>query len=264
MELSVPLLEGFFSNPVLVAIIVIGVLVSLFMPIIKGKIGEGTVNLAAKLRLDPNEYTLLKDVTIPSRRGTTQIDHIILSRYGIFVIETKNYSGWIFGTADQRIWTQVCYRKKNKFQNPLRQNYGHICALAEILNMPKSMFKGVVCFMGDAKFKTGIPDGVYLEGRYINHIKSFKEAIMSQEQLNDIRKVLETGMMKRGMKTNREHVRNLKQRHKPVQVVTGATSMICPACGAEMVKRTARRGSNAGNQFWGCSSFPRCRKIISI
>jgi hypothetical protein len=70
----------------------------LFIPMIKGKIGEGVVNLAAKLRLDPNVYHLLKDVTIPSKTGTTQIDHVIVSKFGVFVIETKNFKGWILPT----------------------------------------------------------------------------------------------------------------------------------------------------------------------
>lgn len=264
MEYLEAFLKGFLSNPELIVIIVVLGLLSVLKPIIKGKIGEGTVNLAAKLRLDPSEYTLLKDVTIPSRRGTTQIDHIILSRFGIFVVETKNYRGWIFGTADQRTWTQVIYKKKTKFQNPLRQNYGHIASLSEMLDLPKSKFKGVVCFMGDAKFKTGIPDGVFLDGGYTRHIKSFTKVILSDKELSGIQKTLETGRMKRGFKTDREHVRNLKQRHRPAQVVTGSDSMACPSCGAKMVKRTARRVPNAGNQFWGCSNYPKCRKIISI
>jgi len=34
---------------------------------------------------------------------------------------------------------------------------------------------------------------------------------------------------------------------------------ICPLCGAEMVLRTAKKGPKAGEKFWGCSAFPKCR-----
>lgn len=85
-----------------------------FQPSIKGKIGEDVVNLAAKLRLDSDVYHLIKDVMIPSKNGTTQIDPVIVSKFGIFVIETKNYTGWIFANAKDRQWTQVSYKKKHR------------------------------------------------------------------------------------------------------------------------------------------------------
>lgn len=140
----------------------------LFAPNIKGKAGEGLVNLAARLRLDPGVYHLIKDVTIPTKKGTSQIDYVIVSKFGLFVVETKNYKGWIFADAKSPKWTQMNFKQKHQFQNPLRQNYAHICALAELLDLPKEKIHGVVCFMGEATFKTGIPDGVFLEGRYIN------------------------------------------------------------------------------------------------
>ena len=52
----------------------------------------------------PSEYVDLNNVTIRTRRGTTQIDHVIVSRYGVFVVETKNMSGWIFGTSAPGGW----------------------------------------------------------------------------------------------------------------------------------------------------------------
>jgi hypothetical protein len=74
-------------------------------PWFKGKAGEAVVNLSAKLFLDKTRYHLIKNVTLPTEDGTTQIDHIIVSRYGVFVVETKNMKGWIFGNANQRYWT---------------------------------------------------------------------------------------------------------------------------------------------------------------
>ena len=63
----------------------------------KGWVGEAQGSLAAKIRLDSQIYRSIKNVTIPTANGTTQIDHVIVSKYGIFVVETKNIKGWIYG-----------------------------------------------------------------------------------------------------------------------------------------------------------------------
>src|SRR6185503_2424889 len=65
-------------------------------------------------------HVLLNNVTLETENGTTQIDHILIADTGIFVIETKHYQGWIFGGPNQSQWTQVIYKKKSKFQNPIR------------------------------------------------------------------------------------------------------------------------------------------------
>ena len=73
----------------------------------KGKKGERIVNRQARKLLDNNKYQLLENVTLPTVGGTTQIDQLIISIYGVFVVETKNMTGWIFGSPKQRIWTQI-------------------------------------------------------------------------------------------------------------------------------------------------------------
>lgn len=75
-----------------------------------GKMGERRV--ARKLNWLSNEYITLNDVLLPTRYGTTQIDHIVVSPYAIFVIETKNYKGWIFGHQDSEEWKQSLLGKK--------------------------------------------------------------------------------------------------------------------------------------------------------
>lgn len=77
-----------------------------------GWIGEMQVRLGLWLFLRPTIYRRLHNVIIPTDNGTTQIDHLLISRYGIFVIETKNIRGWIFGTADGPKWTQSLYGSK--------------------------------------------------------------------------------------------------------------------------------------------------------
>ncbi|WP_206022546.1 nuclease-related domain-containing protein [Billgrantia bachuensis] len=145
----------------------------------KGLFGEAFVKLIAKVRLPANEYRGVHNVTLPTPDGTTQIDHILVSRYGIFVIETKHMTGWIFGSAKQAQWTQKIYRKTFKFQNPLRQNYKHVKALEAMLDVPLEAIHSVVVFSGSAVFKTSMPNNVTLGGGYVRYIKSFREPVLN-------------------------------------------------------------------------------------
>ena len=122
--------------------------------------GEEKVSLALQSQFSTEDYHLLNHVTL--RRGdiTTQVDHILVSRFGVFVIETKDYSGWIFANANHETWTQVLFRAKFKFQNPIRQNYSHVRAVQELLDfLPASAISSAVVFVGNAEFKTEIPTG---------------------------------------------------------------------------------------------------------
>jgi len=124
--------------------------------------GETRQSRALKMRFVAPDYHLLNHVTIRLKDGTTQIDHVLVSRFGIYVIETKDYRGWIFAGAGDRYWTQVLYLAKFRFQNPLRQNHRHVRAIQELLDfLPADVVRPVVVFTGDAVFKTAIPDGVF-------------------------------------------------------------------------------------------------------
>jgi len=179
-------------------------------PVGKGLIGEFLINLIAKIRLDNNKYHLLKNVTLPTQNGTTQIDHIIVSEYGIFVIETKNMRGWIFGSEKQKIWTQKIYNYTRKFQNPLHQNYKHIKTIQNILNIELDKIYSIVVFIGDSTFKTNMPDNVLLGSQYIRYIKSKKEKIISQEEVNKIIKILESKKFTPSLKTSFNHIKHVK------------------------------------------------------
>ena len=99
-------------------------------------------------------FHLFNNVTLTTANGTTPIDHILIIPSGIFVIETKHYSHWIFGTPEQKEWTQVHFKMKNRFLNPLKQNQGHINALKKLFKLPDDNFHNVVVFTGGAEFKT--------------------------------------------------------------------------------------------------------------
>ena len=226
----------------------IGILKS---PWFKGIFGEFQINMAARLFLPKDEYHLIKNVTLPTDDGTTQIDHIIVSRFGVFVIETKNMKGWIFGAANQKTWTQKIYRHTSKFQNPLRQNYKHFKTLEALLNIPFDTIRSVVVFTGDSTFKTTMQDNVTYAGECIRYIKSKRDIVLSQGQVEAVLAQIEYLRLQRGMATNRQHVRHLQEKAKPIE----ETAPDCPKCGSGMVLRNIRKGKNAGNTFGDVPGF---------
>ncbi|GLQ33315.1 NERD domain-containing protein [Litoribrevibacter albus] len=226
----------------------------------KGYIGELLVRLALKVFLDSKLYQVINNVTLEADDGTTQIDHIVVSPFGIFVVETKNMKGWIFGSEKQRTWTQKIYKKNFKFQNPLHQNYKHTQTLAQCLDIEESLLISVVVFVGESTFKTEMPNNVTYGGGLTRFIKNHKERVLDEGKINKIVKQIQEGRLKPSFKTDREHVRNLKQRHSREAV--SQDNPVCPKCGNSMVKRLAKKGGNAGQEFWGCSTFPKCRAVV--
>ena len=155
-------------------------------PWFKGVVGEFIVNLSAKFLLDKEKYQLIKNVTLPTEDGSTQIDHIIVSEFGVFVVETKNMKGWIFGGPNQKTWTQKIYKHSNKFQNPLRQNYKHVKTLESLLGLNDQQVHSVIVFVGDSTFKTEMPENVTYGGGYARYIKSKKTPVLSESQVIEI------------------------------------------------------------------------------
>jgi restriction system protein len=218
----------------------------------KGGKAEVATAILARFHLG-NTYRVHEHVTLPTPDGTTQIDLLILSRYGIFVIEVKDYKGWIFGGEKQAKWTHVRFRKKYKFQNPLHQNYKHTQAVQNCLGLDESLVFPVVNFNNAGQFKTPMPPEVTRGPDFTDHIKTFTDVLLTEEQVLEIETLLESTMLERSRETDRQHIANVNAIRDNVR------STKCPSCGGQMVQRTARKGKNAGNTFWGCSNFPQCR-----
>ena len=103
----------------------------------------------------PGCNKILTNLYIPKDDGTTtEIDLLMLHQTGIYVFESKNYSGWIFGNEKSKTWTQTLGRgKKNKFFNPIWQNKGHIRALGKLLSDVDSTFYSYIVFSERCKLK---------------------------------------------------------------------------------------------------------------
>ncbi len=156
-------------------------------PKFKGWLGEKQLDLFTLKKLDPKKYKILSDLYIPRSddQSTTQIDHLLVSPYGVFVIETKNYGHWIFGSEKQAKWTQKIFKVSKQFQNPLRQNKAHIDALVKFLDADESYFHNLVFFVGNSTFKKEMPHNVKDRG-FRSYIESYQNPLLTPEQVDYI------------------------------------------------------------------------------
>lgn len=228
-------------------------------PWFKGMFGEAIVSFFAWMRLDKNRYHRINNVTLPAENGTTQVDHIIVSIYGVFVVETKNMKGWIFGSREQKTWTQKIYRHTNTFQNPLHQNYKHVKTLQSILGFKDEQMHSVVVFIGDSTFKTDMPENVIYGLGYIRHIKSKTQKVISEAKVMEIKNQIENIRLEKSFETSRAHIANVEN---IVKLKKNNCTPECPRCGGEMALKEVKKGPNVGKKFWGCVRFPRCKGLV--
>ncbi len=220
-------------------------------PLFKGWTGEVRTKLAQKLFLDSKQYHVFNNVLIQDPIST-QIDHVIVSKYGVFVVETKNRVGWIYGSENDDRWTQVFPNKKKvHFQNPLRQNYRHTRSLAEFLGINHDKMHSVVIFWGDCEFKTQVPENVITNWGYTGYIKSKKQILSTDDEVDRICEQLQTLKEHTSFLSGLRHVRSVKKRYE--------SDTVCPKCGGNLLERTAQKGRRAGEKFIGCENYPRCR-----
>ncbi|MNO81658.1 DNA topoisomerase I [compost metagenome] len=89
-------------------------------------------------------------------------------------------------------------------------------------------------------------------------MKSYDEAVFSEAEVDAMLEALQAGRRAPTLATHREHVQNLKRRSDPT------AERQCPKCGSALLVRSYKSGTKAGQQFWGCSAFPKCRIMQSL
>lgn len=187
----------------------IGIQIGRFLLVSRNR-GEALVTNTLT-RLD-RPHLLINNVTLQSQGGTTQIDHILVAETGLFIIETKDYSGWIFGDPDESHWTQVIYRKKSRFRNPLRQNYGHIKAVQSLFKLPEDAFHGVIVFTGDAEFKSDLGPQVIRLSRLLEFVALPRQPVLDERQMAYVVGRIEMKRLRRSLETDEYHLNYVRQR----------------------------------------------------
>ncbi len=232
-----------------VALIAGGILIGILKPRMKGWFGEKAV--AVSLSRLPEAYRVMHDVMIATERGTAQIDHIVLSAFGIFVIETKNYKGIITGSEQGAQWTKNMYGKKYSFRNPFLQNYGHVKALMVLLDLPQEVFVPIVAFTPDATLRVESKQLLIDTTQIIRTIRSFTEPKIQAEHLTELcERIRQANVC--SAQNKRAHVRDIHTNIKEAERC--AAQGRCPKCDGALVERSGKYGA-----FWGCSNYPKCR-----
>ena len=201
----------------------------------------------------PEEYHVIDDVLFMSNGRSTQIDHIVVSPYAVFVIETKGYKGWIFGGENSEYWTQIIYKRKSTFYNPIHQNDGHIRFLKFLLkdlgNIP---FVPIVVFNNEADLKVNVNNHIVVN-RYClkDAILQYKETVINLELKTKIISRIEASSRTQEKRAMREHKYNA--RSKQYDIRNMIQHGVCPRCGGMLVERRGKYGC-----FYGCSNYPKC------
>lgn len=202
------------------------------------------------------EYFKFKNVIVGDDRGTTEIDVIVVSSTGVFVIELKDFNAWVFGEENAERWT-ACYLDKSRhpFQNPLRQNFRHIKALEARLGLDFHVFQSIVAFTGKCKLKTSLPDNVIVGG-YRSFVERHTKVVLTDDDVRRICDILSPIEAASDNVALAQHVAGLKERF--------GSDTACPKCGSALVERRSKAAWNEGELFLGCKAYPRCRFIKKL
>ena len=205
--------------------------------------------------------------------GTTEIDVLMISRKGLFVFESKNYSGWIFGSENQRNWYQTLPRGRGRshkevFYNPIMQNRTHIKHLHALLGEEIPMHS-IITFSDRCTLKNIVltsPDVFVINRSYVGSViasicNNMGKIVLNDQQIAVIyNRLYPFSQVDADVKV--KHIAQIQGETEPV--LSASQSMKCPRCGGDLILRTAKRGANTGKQFYGCTNFPKCRFMKDV
>jgi len=237
----------------IILFILIIVLFKLYQADLKGAIGEQ--NVALRLRsLDKSKYKVINNVVLQAGEYTSQIDHIVISDYGVFVIETKNYKGWILGHEQSEYWTQVIFKRKEKLYNPIRQNLGHVKTLKKCLAAyPTIPYHSIIVFSSRATIKVTTTTDVVYTSQLLRTIKQYTDCNLTEQEKENIFEAIKA-MNNIATYDKRKHVKSIQQRIEKRE--NAIRDHKCPQCGSDLILRKGKF-----RDFWGCYSYPTCKFI---
>lgn len=245
------LFKTVLTSPSIIILFILCILIKIYYPKIRGFMGEFWAKVELG-KLSKNDYIILNDIMVESNDKTHQIDHIVISKYGIFVIEMKNYYGLITGSEYKDKWCQHLGKNKSYFLNPLHQNYGHVKALGDVLNLDEKYFISIVCFSNQAKLKVDSKSCVTYLDYLVKEIKTFDKELV-KEDIEEIKnKLIKLNIEDKQIR--KSHVKDIRTKVKTDN--EKSDNMLCPKCGGQLLKRNGKYG-----EFIGCSNYPKCRFI---
>ena len=243
---------GIVSKILIVALFALTFILKRLIPS-KGAIGEKRVARILE-KLPEGKYSVINNLLLNNSGYTSQVDHVVVSVYGIFVIETKTYQGIISGAESSEQWTQNIYGNKYEFRNPILQNYGHVKSLKQVLGDYKSVpFISIVAFSRQANLRVSSNIPVVYWSQILDVIRGYENPVIKESDVIRITRLLMASNTD-SKETRKGHVKNVRANVKKRQETIASGK--CPRCGGDLVLRKGKYGP-----FYGCSNYPRCTFI---
>ena len=169
-------------------------------------------------------YRIVRNLYVPREDGTTtEIDSILINEYGIFVFEVKNYTGWIFGTEEDQLWTvKYIGGQTEKLYNPIRQNRLHTKCIRNQIDPSEILpFHSITVFAGKSELKSDI--GELNENEKVLSITDLEEELINitcsapelftTELINRIADLLESKFANKDNSEKEQHIEDINEKH---------------------------------------------------
>ncbi len=240
----------------ILVLISILILIKSYESKIKRYVGEKLVSKRLS-KLNKRKYKVINNVLLKASKGTTQIDHIVISQYGVFVIETKNYKGIITGNEYDDNWNQILFNNKEALRNPIKQNNGHIKALKDVIpTLRYKKINSIILFTKRSKLKVNTETTVIYYNKVNKMIKKSRKKEFTKEEVDYIYKKLNELNID-SFKQRVVHVKNVKRNIKEAEKKLRKNK--CPRCGGKLKKKKGKYG-----KFKRCKNYPECTFKINI
>ena len=161
----------------------------------KAKVCQGSNGeryIAKLLQELPEGYKCLHDLLLKYKGYTVQIDHVVISEYGVIVIETKNFRGHIYGSSEKKRWEQINKGKKRCFYSPTIQNNRHRFVISRICKLPIEKVIPITVFVGKCELHLEDVGRTILSKDLLPYIYGITKKILSQSDVDKIYNRLES------------------------------------------------------------------------
>lgn len=148
-----------------------------------------------KLEQEYPNSVIMTNIYIPHNNINTEIDLLMIHKTGIYVFESKNYSGWIFGSENDKKWTITLNRTvKNQVLNPIIQNKIHIAALMNLLILDETYFNNIIVFSDRCELKSVNVKTIVIKRNQLisllDKVIENKDNILTEESIKEVKNQL--------------------------------------------------------------------------
>lgn len=224
--------------------------------------------LTSRLRLPARRYRRFNKRRLRLKDGEIeQVNQLLVSRFGIFVVSIERLSGKIVGEAKDAQWLQQSLWRSRHFNNPLLRNYRQARHVETLLGVGPGKVRSVIVFVGNGQFESLMPPNLVHAREFVDYIRSYQNPCLSEDDCAHIAAQIRAGRLSEGMTRYEDHIAGhgadaSRSRRSRRRAPTLDPVIICPKCGAAMQRRLAERGPKAGQAFWVCTNAPKCRTLL--